>query len=283
MNVLITGATGSLGQQILNQLLLDNNLSIYAPGHMVLDLLNYDKLLQYINDNHISYIINAAWRQNIYNQTTRDTKQYIYDNLLMFENITLAGKGCQKIIHFGSGSEYDVDRDICNAQEGDIYARIPTQFGGFVKNIIAKRIDNIRHPKSFNLKVFGVFGAFEEDRRFIKNSLLSIVKDKPIVIYQNKWFDYIYIDDLIAVVKHILYTDVQPTNINCVYKEKYTLLDIAQIMLNATKSNTNIIINDQNMGLCYTGNGDIVHRLQLPLVGLSGGIKKMYGELNGSC
>jgi hypothetical protein len=70
-----------------------------------------------------------------------------------------------------------------------------------------------------------------------------------------------------------------PRDINCVYREKTTLLDIARLLLLVTNSDVDIIFEECVTDLSFTGDGQLLYNLNLPLKGLQTGILEMYQRL----
>jgi GDP-L-fucose synthase len=195
------------------------------------------------------------------------------------ENLLVAAKPCKKLINFGSGAEFDIAKDIYLQSESAIDDIVPLEYGGFQKRIITKRLLATTNPECFNLRFFGGFGPLELEDRFIKSNLLNIIHNKPIVIHKNRWFDFIYIDDLALITKTVIEKQDLPHDINCVYLEKTTLLDVAQLLLSETNSSVDIVIKDSGTDLSFMGNGQLLSTLNLPLKGLRTGILEMYQRL----
>jgi hypothetical protein len=61
--------------------------------------------------------------------------------------------------------------------------------------------------------------------------------------------------------------------------KNHTLLDIAEMILKITSSNVEIITEAQGMGLSYTGSGNLLNSLNLPLAGLEKGIRQTYERM----
>jgi GDP-L-fucose synthase len=281
MNILITGGSGFVGSSLsLYFSTFKPNYNIFAPTHQELDLYNFEKVKTYIRKHNIEHVINAAYIITRYYKT-QDIKN-IYNNLLMFENILTASYGVKTFINFGSGAEFDITKDISEKKESEIYNIVPCEYGGFSKSVIAKRLLTVKHPKCYNLRFFGSFGYLEANDRFIKNNLINIIANKPITIHQNRFFDFIYINDLALIVDAILNNSIIHNNINCVYQQKYTLLDIASILLNITNKSVDIIIQQDGMGLSYTGDGTLLSEIGLNLCGLKRGITETYKKLENS-
>jgi len=280
MNILITGGSGFVGsslQHFYRNNSHEHKYNIYAPSHEDVDLLKLDQIQRYIEQHEIEYVIHAACIGA--RRYARNAIDDVYTNLLMFENLVVASKNCIKLISFGSGGEYDISTNITENREEDISSTVPLEYGGFLKSIIAKRILTItKNPQCFNARFFGSFGPLEDDDRFIKGNLLRVMRKEPIIIHQNRWFDFVYIDDLIRIVTYMLHTNC-PTDMNCVYVQKYTLLDIAHIINQITESKSAIIIEQDDIGLSYTGDGTLLQQLGLQLTGLKNGIQQTYEKL----
>lgn len=273
MRILLTGSTGFIGKSIQDYF-KTKNYQLYLPTHQQLDILILKDIENYIDKNQITHIIHAASiNERWYNKAT---SEHMYKNLLMFENIIHASQQCEKLIMFGSGAEFDDGNDITECKEEDIYTTVPSTRGGLVKSIIAKRIHTITQPQCFYLRFFGGFGHYEQNDRFIKGNLINILNHKPIIIHQNRWFDFIYVEDLAIIINAILQNRNIPQDLNCVYSNKMSLYDIAKLMLKITNAQTDIIIEKNDTGLDYTGNGDRLKTLNLPLYGIENGIKQTY-------
>ena len=77
---------------------------------------------------------------------------------------------------------------------------MPRDAYGFSKYICAKYIE--RSEKIVNLRLFGVFGAYEDYTvRFISNACCRALKGLPIVLRQDVTFDYLYVKDLAKITR----------------------------------------------------------------------------------
>jgi nucleoside-diphosphate-sugar epimerase len=91
--------------------------------------------------------------------------------------------------------------------------------------------------------------------------------------------DFIYIKDLFNIVNFILNNNVIYNDINCTYVQKYSLLDIAHIILTVTQKNLPIIIENNGITHEYTLDGELLNSLNIPMIGLENGIQEMYKEI----
>ena len=65
--------------------------------------------------------------------------------------------------------------------------------------------------------------------------------------------DFFYMDDLSEVVKFVIESNLNQKIINCSYKEKHKLSDIATMINNLLDHKVDIIVNDAKIGLNYFG------------------------------
>ena len=83
-----------------------------------------------------------------------------------------------------------------------MFNMIPTDFYGLSKNIISKLSTN--YLGCINLRIFGCFYYNELSTRFIKNNINNYINHKPIIIHQDKYMDFFYMEDLVNVINHLL-------------------------------------------------------------------------------
>lgn len=136
IKILITGSSGFIGRNLVEY--LSGRYSVFAPSHQELDLLNGIKVREYIKRKGIRYIIHGA---NVGGgRDTLNQKDVIGINLRMFFNIVRNEDLVERIIHFGSGAEYDKSKDLKKVSEEDFDKFIPKDDYGFYKYVCAKYI-----------------------------------------------------------------------------------------------------------------------------------------------
>jgi GDP-L-fucose synthase len=135
MNIFFTGHRGFLGKSCIPH--LQNFHEVFTSE---IDLTNDHDLEKFLYENKIDFIIHAAVRAGRRNEP--DTAENLYDNLLMFENLS---KLQIPMINFCSGAAYDRRFSIEDVSEGDLGKSIPTDNYGLSKYIISKRIHSFRH------------------------------------------------------------------------------------------------------------------------------------------
>ena len=272
MNILVTGANGFIASNIIKTLELNNTNVVFKATKSSLNLYSLYDVRKFIEDNKIESIIHCAIEGG--KRLAVDDKNIVYNNILMVQNL-LACKIKGLFINIASGSEFDRNFDIINIKETEIYNRIPTDYYGFSKNVISKLINTI--PNGINLRLFGFFNKNEHITRMIRSNLNNYILKKPMVIHQDKYMDFVYIDDLCNLIINILNGSLkQIKDINVVYNKKYKLSDITNIINNLDNYKVPIIIENTKIGLNYSGDGTIFNNLHLNYKGLELGIKECY-------
>jgi nucleoside-diphosphate-sugar epimerase len=261
--IAILGANGFLGKY-LSKFLAVAGHTILPVTRKTLDLTNYWQVAEWLAVNKPDVVISCiitggTWGVNDISYTNVQTDLSIFTNF--FNNTK-----CPRYINIGSGAEFDRRRSLNNCVESEILYNTPIDSYGYAKNVIAR----LCLPKDnfYTLRLFGCFDHTELDSRLFKKFL----HNKTIII-DEKYFDYISALDFALIVKHYCETDkLVGKDVNCVYNEKILLSELLRKFAGAHVPDGKIIVNP-NPGLDYTGSGNLLHYLKIPLVGLDQGIK----------
>ena len=268
INILVTGANGFIGSNIIKLLSNDTNFKFFNGNRNSIDLYSTESIERYLDKNQIDTVIHCAIEGG--SRLKTDDANTFYNNILIFENLYYCRNLLHKVINLASGAEFDRETDIDFVNEEDIFERIPKDYYGLSKNIIAKK--TLTANNFYNLRLFGCFDENELDSRFIKSCILKSRINETIIIHEDKIMDFFYIQDLISIVKYFLLVNPVYQDINLSYKNKYKLSEIAKKIINETNSKSNIITQDQN-GLNYNGNFDKLLSLPIKLEGFENGLK----------
>ena len=277
MNVLITGCNGFLGRELV-PLFENDGYNVIATNRDNLDVMDGDQVAAFLDDHDIDIVIHAAVKGGRRNQP--DTHVNMFKNITMFENLR---KNCSKyklMINFGSGAEFDRTQDVSNMTEEQILERYPKDYYGLSKSIIAKQIKEM-YTNIVNFRLFGCFGAKEDNDRMIKASILKVLRGDSIEIHQDREMDFFYVKDLYKVAVHYIENLGQdlPKDLNLCYGRKYSLMDVANTIDRVSDKYVKITVNDKEKGASYTGCGKKLQALNLELIGLKKGIKEVYDSI----
>lgn len=111
----------------------------------------------------------------------------------------------------------------------------------------------------YNLRLFGVFGKYDDWRyRFIPNTCANAVLNLPISINQNVIFDYLYIDDLIKIVKWFINNKPKKNVYNVCTGKVYDFKTLAEKIIKISSKNLDIIIKTEGLGREYSGDNSLL-------------------------
>ena len=266
MNILITGGGGFLGKEFTEYFSREHTV-ISLPRER-LDVRNYYALSRFFLGGKMDVVLHTAARGG--KRREEDTFFDLVDNLKMLDSLIHFRHKYKLLLCFCSGAAYDRNRIIMNTPESEIAHRLPEDYYGLSKNILAREIVKLEE-NIVNLRLFGCFGKYEEDSRFIKNSILRKKDGFPILIDNNKAMDFFFVGDLCKVIEFYMehYEDSLPKDLNMVYPEKTTLLEIAKHIKGEVR------LENQESAPDYTGDGSLLANLGVPLQGLNAGIEEM--------
>lgn len=269
VRILITGGNGNLSKIIKNS--LSDEDEIISLSRKEINILNSTEVENFFKTNYnFDVLIHSAIVGG--RRTKEENYDVVYNNLLMFENMIKFAHLFKLIINFDSGAIYDRETDIYNRNEGDLLT-IPKDYYGFSKYLIYKR--SLSYDNIFNFRIFNIFHTNEESDRFIKSCFNAKLNNTPIHIFQDKYFDFIYEDDFVKIVKHYI-SNFNSTNklvktFNLSYQEKYKLSDIAKMIL---KNDNMIEVMNPTLTNNYCGDSSKLNKMGIHFDGLEKSLEK---------
>jgi GDP-L-fucose synthase len=270
MRILITGGNGNIAKMI-NKNLSSTDYLITNASRSDLNMLSEFEIEEYLKYNQFDILVNTAILGG--RRTKEDNGDVTHKNLLMFENIIKFSDKFKMIINLDSAAIYDRNTDILNRKEDDIYT-IPKDYYGFSKYLIYQR--SLQYNNVYNLRIFNIFHPSEEPDRFIKSCFIAKKNNTNVTIFKDKFFDFVYEDDFIKIVKFYIDNVYSQENlektINISYEEKYKLSDIAKIIL-GPRGHEKINILCDALDKNYSGYSNKLQKYNLQLTGLENSIK----------
>jgi nucleoside-diphosphate-sugar epimerase len=276
MNILITGSDGFIGNNITHILETDPTLNIFKGTRKSINLYQVNSIRNYLAAHKIDVIIHCAIEGG--DRLDTDTHLNFYNNLLMYNNLSLFYDSVSLIINISSGAEFNRCDDIVECNENTIFDKSPPDFYGLAKNIISRLA--VTKPNNINIRLFGCFNHLENESKFIKRSIKAYLNRTPIIIHGDKWMDYIYMNDFGKIILCALRNWKSfPSDINATYLKKHKLSDIANIINSISSYTVPVEFSTPNLGKSYTGDGTKLSELDIKLTGLETGILECYNNL----
>lgn len=269
MKILVTGASGFLGTQIVINL-LNRGHKVLALSRNKLNITdnNFDqivgelKLLTNLKEFYeIDSVIHCAANIKL-SDNSNDFNDMMYDNvqstlyLLEFMKVNKI----HKLINSSSSSIYDenFESDILI----DEHFLISPKNNYAITKLSAEYLINnfcIRNNISFiNLRYSSIYGSSQKPNSILPIFIRNAISGEPLKIYGsgNRTQDYVYIDDIVNINNNIIENNLfLKQNINIGSGELVTDFQLANLILAITKSKSCIeIINNSNNDTFFTYN-----------------------------
>lgn len=274
MKILVTGASGFIGRNIVEQ--LGGRYTILAPLHSELELLDEVAVRDFLRRQApVDAVIHAAVRPG--HRNTQDPSQQLYMNTRMFVNLMRCQQYFTKFIFLSSGIVYDMRFYQPKMKEEYFDTHVPMDEGGLSKYVAAKFIQQAEGV--VELRLFGVFGTYEDYAiRFISNAICKALYGLPITLKQNRRFDYLFIDDLIPVLEHFILQPPLHRAYNVTPDSAIELRVLAEQVRRVSGKDIPITVAQEGMGAEYSGdNQRLRHQMpQLRFTAIDQAIRQLY-------
>jgi len=254
MTILVTGGSGFIGRHIVAR--LSRSHEVLAPSHAHLDLTDTDAVQAWLADQHVEAVVHAAVKPG--HRSAADTTSLTEQNLRMFFAILRCRGSFGRFVVVGSGAAYGVLRPLSGVREDELGAVVPSDPHGFSKYVEALVLAG--DDNAVELRPFGVYGPGEDySIRFISNACCKALAGLPITLRRDRHFSYAWVEDLAAVVEYAL-GDRQDESLpagayNVTPAAPVRLLDVAQMVVEASGKRVPIVVAAEGMGLDYYGDG----------------------------
>jgi GDP-L-fucose synthase len=256
-NLLITGGTGFVGSSFVKSLNNSKEYKVYSPSSKILNLEDIKSVEKFFNNHKVDYVIHTA-NHHVHprDSKSKDPNTQLKNNVTMYFNLYMQSNYYKRLINFGSGGELPRELWNTNIKENDIGKVSPKDQYGLSKLIISTFIKSLKNQKFINLRLFGVFGEFDDWRyRFIPNLCAKAILNKNLQMNNNGIFDFIYIKDVIKTTLKMLNKKLKFYDYNLSTGRKLELVDIANKILKITgNEKLKIEIPNKKIVVNYVGN-----------------------------
>jgi nucleoside-diphosphate-sugar epimerase len=281
MNILITGKNGFIGSHLIESLTPFYN--IVATSKNDLNLIDQNQVCNFLKENSFDLIINTAVVGG--KSVSEDNSSALYENLAMAFNLLKYKHKNTKIFTFTSG--YELDKSIGHNTENNtsFLNQYPLDYYGMSKNVISRI--HLNNSDIYTFRLFGVYGEYEKNNRFIKKSIINYISNQPITIYQDRYWDFIYTEDIVNTIKYYI-NNLKDASlehlIDITTPKKCTFLDAAKIINTLDKHKVEIIINKKEFGNDYIGSSIEFSKINNSFTSLELGIQKIFNHIkNNAC
>jgi GDP-L-fucose synthase len=171
MKILLTGASGMVGRNILNNAESQKHEWL-SPSSATLDLLDYRAVENYMDKHAPDFVIHAAGKVGGIQANIRDPVSFLIDNLDMGRNVLMAASstGVRRLINFGSTCMYPKDHDGALLESDVLGGPLePTNEGYAIAKIAVARLAEYLSRENANLQyktiipcnLYGLYDKFD--------------------------------------------------------------------------------------------------------------------------
>ncbi len=255
MKIVITGGTGFIARNLSEQLGTEN--TILCLSRKQLDLLDAVKVKEYLKNERFDVVIHTATYDVAAVGSTKDPTKVLENNLKMFFNLVRCQDDFGKMIYFGSGAEYSREHWVPKMKEEYFDKYVPTDQYGLSKYIMTKYA--LLSNNIFNLRLFGMFGKYDDWRtRLIPNVCYLAVMNRPIKISQNKYCDFLYMDDLVKIVSWFIKNKPKYKVYNVCTGKTVAFKTIAEKIVKISGRKAKVDIGSAGLGKEYSGDNSLL-------------------------
>jgi GDP-L-fucose synthase len=267
VKIALLGSNGFIGSTLRNFLMPD--YEVVPVTREVVNLLDSAEVKRFLQLHQFDVIVNGASSFFPDQTLLTDARNNLGIFMNFYNNSDLFGK----IINLGSGAEFDIGQPIDSAPESLIFERLPQDSYGFGHNIRSR----LCNQKSgfYTLRIFGCFGPGEVAKRLLPRFLAS---EKEFTLEQDRYFDYISVQDLCTIVKSFVDNDHEISDVNCVYQDKIKLSAFLDQFKTIHAIDKKIHVASTR-GNNYTGNSQNLTTLGIKLDGLNPGLKNYFNNI----
>ena len=277
MRLLVTGITGFLGKNLINNLPSDCDLLAIANSKSIKKYQGFNNI-KYINCNFENFtefsddiikfnpeiILNLAWK-GIPNFSLKNSKYNIEKTMDFFDFISEKTL-CSKFISIGSCAEYFNP----DGETDENYPKNPKNDFTWAKITLDKYLTkkcNEKNINYINLKLFYVYGKYQRDDSLIPYLIKTYKnKTKPEIKNPFNSHDFIYIDDVISAIWGIINNDTSEGSYNIGSGKSISIYEVNEIIRSEMKISDKIKLEKQNS--------------QIPNIDFYANNKKIKDEIN---
>ena len=253
--ILITGGNGFIARNLFEQ--LNDEYTVISLNRKELNLLDSLTVFEYVKRSQFDVIIHAATYDAAPKHFAKDPSKVLEYNLKMFFNIARCKNYFGKMIYFGSGAEFGRGYWMPKMSEDYFDRHVPADQYGYSKYLMTKYAlasDNV-----YNFRLFGVFGKYDDWRtRFIPNACCHAILGLPIRIDQNRFCDYLYIDDLVKLVRWFIARAPNQRVYNVCSGQSFDSRRIAEMILKLSGKQLGIDLKTTELGREYSGDNSLL-------------------------
>ncbi len=218
MRILLTGATGMVGRNLLNDV-RSSEFEWLCPGRAEVDLTDCEATRAYFANAQPEFVIHAAGRVGGIQANIGAPVRFLVDNLDMGRNVLMSSKevGVRALLNFGSTCMYPKDRGDALCEEDILSGRLePTNEGYALAKItvarlalyISRECPELQYKTFIPCNLYGPYDDFDPQRSHMVAAIIhklhgaKICNQASVEIWGSGEArrEFLYVQDLIDAV-----------------------------------------------------------------------------------
>ena len=205
MKILVTGASGQLGQEFKNNI-TKSDFDFYFANENELDITNKDDVLNYITNNQINFILNCAAYTDVDGSELNKELALKVNSFGVKNLVEVCEEKKIKMIHFSTDYVYNSKSINPIIEDSNID---PINFYGFSKREGEKFIENSL-SESIVIRTSWLYSNYENN--FVKTMIDKGKNGDELYIVNDQFGCPTYAKDLVNVILGMLNSKVKPKN-----------------------------------------------------------------------
>ena len=249
--VLVTGASGFIGKQLVKDLISKNyevvginfqheiGLTHKNLQVITLDLLDYKAVNDFFANNRFDNLIHLAWYGDAKCHAHNINIEWVAASLNILKHFCETGG--KKVLIAGSISEYDFEygyfkEDLTPLVNKSLYGKSKAALYNLAKAYCEQNNIDFKWARIFNL-----YGQYERPQRLMPYVITSMIKGEDVKVSTcEKFQDYLHVEDVSAAIIKLYESNISGA-VNICSGEPVRLKTIVEKIKNLTNFQGNIL------------------------------------------
>jgi nucleoside-diphosphate-sugar epimerase len=217
MRALVTGATGFIGSHV-TRLLINEGCTVFAllrdnaNTWRINDVLSSVRIVRgdircmsnvekAVVESDPDVCFHLAWHVLPGNYESLANLDMVTASLQLAHR--LAAKGCKKFVGIGSCFEYDTDIGYLSETSP---TKPRTLYGSskLAVSLVLQKLSQLTEMKTAWLRLFYLFGPFEDKRRLVPHVITSLLSDKMAIVTKGEQVrDFLHVEDVASAIWNV--------------------------------------------------------------------------------
>jgi GDP-L-fucose synthase len=214
MKVLVTGANGMVGKNLVERLIANEHMMLFMPRRTELDLLDKTSVFDYMHEKKPDFVVHLAAKVGGIQANMNEPVDFLVENNLMNTYVIMGAvsAGVTQLLNLGSSCMYPRGRDILHESDMLTGELEPTNEGYALAKVMAARLcQYITKSKGLTYKtivpcnIYGRYDHFDAVRSHMVPAVIrklheaKIKGDRKVSIWGDgeSRREFMYVEDLI--------------------------------------------------------------------------------------